>query len=592
MKKFRRFAAAATAVALSLSMMSFTSAPSQSEDFDEFLDALPSLMMSSTNLGVNSSFNDPESYGFDETALLELPYVSSEELSQHGEEEYDALLDALHAFDYDELTESQQITYDTLEDYLELNKALVPYAYQDNNYLGGYLSTQANLPIYLMQFSFNREEDVDSYFNLLKTAKETFKKYAENEQERQEKGVGLTPAIMEDTIEQCNNFVNNSTDYLVESFDERIDEVDFLTTTEKVEAKKKNKELVENDLVDAYKTLARELSIIDVQTPDGGLANQPDGKDYYEKLVQQKVGTDDSIEDIQLMLTKGMVQSYVAMFRTAMDNEGAGLTLDDNGNPIYTDLTSAEDLIAYLYEASKADFPEVEMPNYVVQQVPESMSENYSPASYRTPKADADPSDPQVIMLNGAFDQSNYTTIAHESFPGHMYQYTFYQTMDFPAIRSLIEFAGSAEGWANYTEGYALDYVQEEYSTTADLMYYNQQYTTCVIGLLDIGIHYEGWTREEAWEFLKERMGEDITLEVSNAQYDLHLESPGNYLAYYAGSLYFEQMRNEAQEALGDDFDSVEFHRTLLEAGNTSFPVYEEQVQKYIAETQAANQAA
>ena len=260
MTKFRRFTAAAAAVALSLTMMSFTSAPSsQSERFDQFLDTLPSLMMSSENLGVNSKFNDPSAYGFDETALLKLPYASSRELYQEGEKEYDALLQALRQFDYNKLTESQQITYDTLEDFLTLNKALVPYAYQDNNYLGGYLSTQANLPMNLMSFSFNRKEDLDSYFNLLETAKQTFVKYAENEQLRQDKGVGLAPAIIEDTIQQCKNFVNNSTNYLVESFDERIDAVTFLTSAEKAAAKEKNKKLVENDLVNAYRTLQREL---------------------------------------------------------------------------------------------------------------------------------------------------------------------------------------------------------------------------------------------------------------------------------------------------------------------------------------------
>ncbi|MBC8560269.1 DUF885 domain-containing protein [Fumia xinanensis] len=592
MTKTRRFAAAAAAVALSLSMMSFTSAPSQAERFDEFVDALPSLMMSSQNLGVNSNFNDPAAFGFDETALLTLPYVPSRDLYREGAQEYDALLQALHEFDANKLTGSQQITYDTLEDYLNLNKALVPYAYQNNNYLGGYLSTQANLPMYLMQFTFNRKADLDSYFNLLQTAKATFVKYAENEQLRQDKGMGLTPAIMEAAIQQCKNFVSNSTDYLLESFDERIDRVAFLTGAEKASAKEKNKKLVQNDLVNAYRTLQRELESITVKTPDGGLAKQPDGRAYYEKLVQQKVGTTDGIEDIRLMLTEAMVKNYIGMFRSIWDNKDAERFTDENGNPVFTELTSAEELIAELYEASKADFPEVPMPNYRVEQVPASMSENYSPASYRTPKVDAAPTDPQVIKLNGAFDQSNYRTVAHESFPGHMYQYTFYQTMDFPAVRSLTEFAGSAEGWANYAEGYAMSYIPEKYRAGTDAMWYSEQYTRCVIGLLDIGIHYDGWSREEALKFLKERLSENMTLEASNAQYDLCLESPGNYLSYYAGGLYFEQMKTEAQEALGDGFDPVEFHRVLLQCGNTSFDVYQAQVQRYIAEAQGQNKAA
>ena len=148
--------------------------------------------------------------------------------------------------------------------------------------------------------------------------------------------MGLTPAIMEAAIQQCKNFVSNSTDYLLESFDERIDRVAFLTGTEKASAKEKNKKLVQNDLVNAYRTLQRELESITVKTPDGGLAKQPDGRAYYEKLVQQKVGTTDGIEDIRLMLTEAMVKNYIGMFRSIWDNKDAERFTDENGNPVFT----------------------------------------------------------------------------------------------------------------------------------------------------------------------------------------------------------------------------------------------------------------
>ncbi len=599
MNRLKRITAAAAAVAVSLSMMSFASATAsasavasgsssktESARFDEFLASLPAALTSSDDLSIHLLFNNPQAFGFQQVAP-EHSFTSISDLQKAGTSEYDALLGTLKGFDYKKLSESQKVSYLTIEDYLELNKALASYPYLNNDYL----SAACSLPSALILFTFQSKEDITDYFHLLQTARETFVKYAQNEQERQDKGVGLPAVTVQSAIDQCNQFINGSTDYLLQFFDEQIDAATFLTAAEKSAFKRQNKSLIENDLVNAYKTLKQELSKIKVKSPDGGLAARPQGQEYYQKLVQAEVGTLDNIEAIRQMLTDGM-ESYEEKMRQILNDPQKKLLLDEDGNLLTTDKATAEGLISALYEGSKADFPSIGMPKYTLKQVPGPVSASFEEAAFRNPRVDALPSDSQLVLLNGGFDQSDLNVIAHETIPGHMYQYNFTEMLDLPAIRQLIGFEGAAEGWAIYAAGYAADYVPEQYHASAQYAYYDTMRSYCFTALLDIGIHYDGWTRERALQFFQENFSEDITLDYANIWYDVCLQNPGSYLPYAAGPLYFEQLRDGAQAALGSDFDPVQFHQELLKAGNTTFPIYQRQVDQYVADTLESRKAA
>ena len=587
MNRFKRIIAAAAAIAISLSMMSFTStSQTESARFDEFLASLPATLTSSDDLSIHLLFNDPQAFGF-QTVAPEHSFTSSSDLIKAGSSGYDTLLNALKGFDYNKLSESQQISYETIRDYLELQKALTPYTYLNNDYLGAACS----LPSMLILFTFQSKDDINDYFHLLQTAKAIFVKYAQNEQERQDKGVGLSAVSLKSVMEQCDHFVNSSTDYLLQFFDEQVNAASFLTAAEKTDAKQQNKKLIKNDLVNAYKTLKRELLKIKVKSPDSGLANRPQGKEYYQKLVQAKVGTRDSIESIRQLLMDGM-KMYDEKMQQILNDPSKKLLFDQKNHLLTTDKTSAEGLISSLYEASKTDFPAIGKVKYTLKQVPASVSDYFEDAAYRNPRVDAIPSDPQLILLNGSFDRSKLNVIAHETIPGHMYQYNFTEIMGLPAIRQLITFNGASEGWANYAAEYAANYVPEQYRPSAQYAYCETMKNYCFSALMDIGIHYDGWTRERTLQFFKEHFSEKTTLAYSNIWYNICLQNPGSYLPYAAGPLYFQQMRTQAQNALGSDFNPIEFHQELLKAGSTTFPVYQKRVDNYITNTLAARKAA
>src|SRR5699024_5592151 len=179
------------------------------------------------------------------------------------------------------------------------------------------------------------------------------------------------------------------------------------------------------------------------------------------------------------------------------------------------------------------------------------------------------------IYINGASDLAGtelYTTLAHEGFPGHLYQTVFFERTDPNPVRSLFEPGGYVEGWATYTESYAYGYALSD-SALAELLLRNRSVTLCLYSLIDLGIHYHGWTPDTASEFLR---GFGITDPDTCAEiYQYIIETPANYLKYYVGSLCFEQLREEFRTQQGNDFSLKDFHEKLLRIGPAPFPVAE-----------------
>ncbi len=122
--------------------------------------------------------------------------------------------------------------------------------------------------------------------------------------------------------------------------------------------------------------------------------------------------------------------------------------------------------------------------------------DNFSPAAYIVDTIDSPLSSPQSIYLNGDFAPDLFPTIAHEGYPGHMYQNVYYKSLQPPAIRCLIDYGGYTEGWATYVEHYTPQYAPNQ-SLSNELYVLNDHLSLLITALLDIGVHYDGWTLEQ-----------------------------------------------------------------------------------------------
>lgn len=550
------------------------------QDFHVFLEELPAQFISENDMSLEFLFENPQDYGFKDV-LLELPYSTLDDYKEMNTESQ-KLLEELDKFSYEDLTSEQQLTYDILKDYLKRIQIDEKFYYLDNSYLGSFIGFQAQLPLLLSEYTFERESDLKSYFHILEQSSEVFHQYVEVEIKRQEQGVGMSQDILNAVIQQCENFGKDKDTFLIEEINKKIDDVDFYDDAQKAEAKKKNESLLRNNLLKAYEDTAKELSQIKAAEKTVGLASLPNGKEYYEYLVKRNIGTDESISHIQAYLEKKLANATLRL--TNMEKENPQI-VDDyiNKGLHYGNMQSFEECIDYLTDKVRNDYPHVDKIPYDVTVVPNSMKENFSPAAYLKGKLDASKDSSEHIYVNNpSYNNELFDTIVHEAYPGHMYQNYYFRQLELPTVRYLIDYNGYSEGWATYVENKSYEYADAnaEQKVLLELNSINKVMTECLIGLMDIGIHYEGWTYEDYYQKMSQFYGSDN--DVLKKQYNYIVETPSNYLQYYVNGMKFQDLYDRASSKLGDQFRPSEFHKVLLNTGPAPFSVIEKQVENYI----------
>lgn len=553
---------------------------SENDRFNLFIEDLPLSCMDANSLDLNYFLNDPERAGFS-LELLELP-VSDKEDYEQSAEAMKLFLEQLHQFNRGLLSEENRLTYDIVEDFVERSSRLLSYYYLDNNYLGSLIGFQAQLPLLLSEYSFNRQNDLDSYFHILETMEDTFRQYAEIEKERQQNDCGMSQTILDKVIEQCNNITAEKEPFLTEIINDKIDQVDFLTTEEKNQAKEKNEQMLKNNYRDAYRALAEELSGIKGSKDDFGLWSKPQGQEYYETLLQVNTGVDATVDEIYDYFSAKFDELSDRFQRLYLENPD--LLEQMEKDEVYCDFTGAEQTIDYLRERVKQDFPELETLSYAVHQVPKEMAENFSPAAYIVSQIDAPFTESESVYLNGEFDQSFFSTLMHEAYPGHMYQSVYFKSLKKPLIRYMVEYLGYSEGWATYVEHNSYRYAPSDNRVLLEAWEINSEMIECCAAQMDIGIHYDGWDRDYFYEVYQELFG-DVSREHSDRTYDLILETPTNYICYYLTGFLLQDLYDEAKEALGDRFFDADFHEVILSAGPSPYWILEQQVNSYIGST-------
>lgn len=571
----------ALVVTLSLVGCNTSTSLKGSEEFSTFVEELPQELVSNDGFNLNYLFYNAKENGFEkESKGIE---VTNSKEYQESFKEVEALQERLKEYDYDALTKEQQKDYDILEEYLQRKVAMKDYTYYENNYLGSFVGFQAQLPLLLMEYAFNDKEDVKIYLEALKNAPTSFKEMVEVEKERQKQGVGLSKVLLDKSIEQADTFSKGDNSFLITSFNERIDAVTFLNEEEKQTAKQDNETYVKENVKEAYRTLATKLGEITPQQQDGNLTNTKQGKEYYVALFQESTGLSFTIDELKKYIDTKEEEYSKQITKLVVANPSLANVTGDSIK--YPEFKNIEENVQYLEEAYNKYYPEIKLVDYVAKTVPDSMKENFSPAAYLTSRIDRT-NQPLMIIVNGEYQPSLYETIAHEGYPGHMYQDSYFKQQKVSTFRYLIDCGGYAEGWATYTENNSYRFNQTTNQTEAQAISYLKRFTNIQYCRWDIAINYEGMSREEFYQEVEENYGKDaLTKQELDDTYNVFLETPANYLQYYITGFYFEDLYNKAKKELGDDFDEVAFHKVVLDMGVVGMELVEKYVNQYIQET-------
>ncbi len=554
----------------------------EQEAFDEFTDEMFKNEVSSNIINLHYNIANPENYGITEYDVTLGDY--SEESMNEYNEDVKNYLNELASFDYDKLTESQQITHDILtllfetdEEYKDL------YLYTEN--LSPTIGEQAQLPILLAEYHFYDEQDVKDYIDTLSEIPTYFESIIEFENRKADAGLFMADFAVDDIVEQCEGYIEDPEEnLLISTFNNSINALD-LSDDLKKSYKQQNKDTVLNKVIPAYQYLIDELKKLKGNGKnEGGLCNFDYGKDYYEYLVKTGVGTYRSIDEIYKMLEEDYnekLQAYSLLYTfhpNILDKVNEYSDIDTEDSP--------ENILNYLKTSIKDVFPEGCSDNYTVKYVDESLEDFLSPAMYLTPAIDM--LNENIIYINNASDStgSEYVvTLAHEGYPGHLYQNTYYANTKPSLIRSLINCTGYSEGWATYAETYAYNYGGLDEAAIE----FNQINKTLVLNIycqMDIGVNYYGWDRNKVAEFITENFGQETADEFAEDIFNSLVEEPGNYLNYYIGYLEIVNMHDIAEDTLGDNFDLKEFHTFILDFGPAPFKVIEKYFNEWLEEQQ------
>lgn len=490
-------------------------------------------------------------------------------------------LSALSHYHYEDLTDENKLTYDILESYLQTAQKGAPYLLYEGP-LGEITGIQAQLPVLLAEYPFHDIKDVDTYLSLLSCTPDYFNSLISFEKEKADSGLFIPDSTVDAVVDQCSSFVDmKDSNYLLTTFDERLSKIPGLSSTVKRNYQKKNQEMIANAVVPAYESLIDALLELRGSGKNKkGVCYFPNGKEYYSYVVERDTGSPRSVSEIKKLI-HDQISSDLLSIQTLLskDPELASRPVSAEAPPDKSDIflqnqidrNQPEQILTLLEQKSSAAFPAPPDVTAQVKYVPNAMEPYLSPAFYMIPAID-DQSE-NVIYINQSRNVDTlklFTTLAHEGYPGHLYQTTYFAEKNTEPLRSIFNFSGYVEGWATYAEmcSYYLSPLPKD---QAALFQKNGSLTLGLYAAADIGIHYDGWSVPDTVRFFSDYGIKDT--DAIQEIYNLILSDPGNYLKYYVGYLEFMELKKKAMKIDGDEFSQKNFHRAVLDVGPAPFDI-------------------
>ena len=545
-------------------------AESSDRQFRTFTRSLFQTEVSANTISLHYTLRSPSDYGI---ADIPATYGSLSSDPVAAKASVRNVLSSLQEFDPDTLSSENALTFKILDTYLKNASTGTDYLlYQEP--LGPVSGIHTQLPVLLSEYSFYDTQDVETYLALLKETPSYFDSVIRFEQKKAASGLFMPDYQADSVLDTCQSFIDmGKENYLVSTFNERIASLDLLPENKKDSFQKENMKLVIEEIYPAYQNLITAIkSLKGKGMNEQGLSHFPYGKKYYEYLVRQTTGCNESISRLRLMTRAQILEDLSAMQKVLFPADAA-LT-----QASVLEQTSPDSMLDDLRSKITDTFPEIPDVDFQVKYVPESMQDYLSPAFYMIPAIDN--LTENVIYINNGQTASGlnlYTTLAHEGYPGHLYQTVYFSASEPDPIRSILDFGGYVEGWATYAEMMSY-YLAPLPKTEASLLQKNSSVILGLYALADMGIHYDGWSVTDTVRFFS-----DYGINDPNAVqsvYKLIIGSPANYLKYYIGYLKFYELKKEMADALGNQFSQKEFHRAVLDVGSAPFEIVYDEVEK------------
>lgn len=567
--------------------------------FDGFLfhrltDAFFTQSLENDALNLHFTLAEPEKYGV-KLKSATLP-IYSKESSDASAKSAKQLLDRLSWLNPNRLKEEDRYTYDLLSSWLKLQLDGQEFSWYEEP-LSPSSGMQSELPLLFAEYTLRSREDVEVYLSLLESVSPYLQGLANYEEEKAQAGLFMTAQDAQNVVFQCDQIMNadalqSGDHFLQTTFENRLDALcqeNLLTTSEKEFYLSQNDRILTTIVLPAYQKLGDDMLLLaDRGQYGGGLCEMPDGREYYAWLVRKTTGTTLDMEGVYNILLKTFQQKFSEFKRLAGEYRSLTGNAPDPSSLVESfPLSDPTEILTDLQSKMAEDFPPLaalssEKVNCTVKNVDAALESYTSPAFYMTPPVDD--LYHNTICINRASTSEGielYTTLAHEGYPGHLYQ-TVYSSLYASSqsglpVRELLFYGGYVEGWAYYTEQLSYEYAagllggSDSSSATAllcKLVSVQRDLQINLFSILDISLHYYGASHED---ILRSLTSFGLPEESAERIYNYLRTAPATYLKYYVGYLEMTALKNRAKAQWGDGFTPMRFHQFVLEAGPSDF---------------------
>lgn len=550
--------------------------------FDRFLNSCFREYAAENTVTLHFKLSNPSAYGIKAPVSPTYGDLSSDTLKKNCSRSKE-LLQKLYTFPTSSLTKKQKLTWQIFQDYL--NESIMNEKYILYSSPLGTNGLQSEIPVTLSEYRLDNEKDIKDYLSLVNQVPELFTQILDFEQERRNAGIISPSFVISDTIDQIDQFLNASEEnnLLIQSFEERLAEVESLSKDQKASYIANNRLLVTDKVLPAYKSLKTSLQAYTNDSKNTSskerLCEYKNGQDYYKFLLMSNVGTDFSPEDCITILESQLKNTVKDISSLTTKNKD-----------LYTEYLSAtpalsapKEIMNTLKNDSLIDFPEIKNISCQLKNVPDALSGTSACAFYLVPPIDS--TKDNIIYINKSRVDSNelFSTLAHEGYPGHLYQTNYFLTTNPSPLRTFLHCAGYDEGWGTYAQLYSYNFIKfknvDEQTTKQLRQLYrdNDLLSLSLSSLCDLYVNYKNYDENALVNYLQ-----TYGIDKDGAQnlYRYVIENPTTYLSYSIGCYELDQLKQTMSDSLGKAFKISDFHEAVLNVGSCNFSILRQEIEK------------
>lgn len=537
-------------------------------EFDAYLDTIFDELVSDNYLYMHFNVADYKAMGIEkpEVGFGHIVYGVDEEEFNKTEKQLEDLL----AFDYDSLSLRQQYDYDLL--HYSLLETLCGLEYSKYNLIFSSSSQFSDgIVTNLMEFAMYDDESEEDFLVVLKDVPNYINEAIEYSKQQSNDGLYHSDDMLDEEISYIDNLISSNG----KSIYEHYKEYDIYPEV---------KEIVENEVIPSFVTLKDYLKTLYGKTTSDKLTLSKIDKGYaeYTYIINSSNNGDMNVIYNQLVeVYTDWVYNFISAYQK---NEDILEDYEDFLNDDKVINQSAEDMLEYLRNNSSKRYEYLEDASYVVSAL-DTLGDS-TLGYYVSPPIDN--LNQNVIRVNAKIDNDEYDqmsvfeVMAHEGFPGHLYQNIYFQQRNPHKFRATQSFIGYTEGYADLAAMDAIDMlnIDDGYKAVAKLnsITFNSH---LLLSIVDLGVNYFGWDANTLGKKL-EKMFLDKT--IAQTLYDMVVAMPGTFVRYGVGYVSHLNLRKKAMDELGDKFDFVAYDRAIIENGPLPFAILEGVVENYINE--------